>query len=181
MNDLTVIPYFKTKNGWSIPEADMCFLFQMFKKDNLINTMFPFGGINDEIDFITWFRNPGNTMQVIRDDEGPLMLFWINNKNGKSFYFHFACLKRGWGKRTSELFQKAVSSIFSLKYNGKRIFDVGIGTMDSRNRMAINFVKKIGITILGDIPYYFRDVTTGDFLPATMAYITYEEVQKWEI
>jgi hypothetical protein len=148
----------------------------MFKDDGLIGTMFPFGGIESEIDFIIWFRNKENSMQVIRDDEGPLMLFWINKKQGKSCYFHFACLKRSWGKRTKDLFKAAAGYIFGLKYNDKRIFDVIIGQLDSRNTVAIKFIKKIGVTVLGDIPHYFRDVESGEYIPATMAYLAHNEV-----
>lgn len=177
-----VIPYFRKPDGsWSIPEVDMVLLYRQLEAEGLNNKMFPFGGINNEIDFIIWFRNHENSMQVVSDDEGPLMVFWINKKHKRSCYFHFSCLKRSWGTFTKELFFVAANYIFGLKYEGKRIFDVIIGQLDSRNRVAIRFLRSIGVTILGEIPHYFEDISTGEFLPATMAYLTHEEAEKWAI
>ncbi len=180
VNDLKVIPYFKTKDGWSIPDSDMCCLFRMFTEEGITKKMFPFGGISSEIDFIIWFRNKENSMSVISDKDGPLMIFWINKQSGKSCHFHFGCLKRSWGKRTKDLLKTAGRYIFGLKYKDVRIFDVIIGNLDSRNKVAINLAKKIGVTVIGEIPYYFRDNETGNYVPSIVTHLTYKEVEKWE-
>ncbi len=84
----------------------------------------------------------------------PIGIAWLNGL-GKNYAFaHFFFLKEAWGRESFEAGQIIQRYWFSL--GDEQLFKVLIGNIPSVNKPAIDFVKKLGWTVLGEIPYMAR-------------------------
>ena len=157
---MKLIPYVAVNGAWSISDNAMTGVFDLMQEHRLDKAVFYSGGINRK-NFIDFMKSSQNVVHTIWDDnEFPvapniLMLAWLNRFGSNHGMAHFCCFPKGWGKTSKELAHKTLDYWFGdffVKDDGTPLLDVLIGFTPSDNRLAVRWIKQIGMTIVGNIP-----------------------------
>jgi hypothetical protein len=148
----TILPYVKIGNKWSISYEKMIEVWKELEELKLHEIVFYGGKVTDSTDFIDFFQTPGIMMHfcMINDDIGGFG--WLDRIKSNSAYFSGCGFPIAWGKHTVPLWEKSFEHWFSLKHNGKYIFDTFIGETPIDNSFALDYLEKVGARKVGIIP-----------------------------
>lgn len=167
MSDFVLIPYIQIDGSWTIPDELMKGLYRLMVQEGTAEKVFYSGSVLNEDHFLSACKSPGqHTLVILQQDGSPGGIVWLNGFMGASAQIHFCMFKAIWGTRTVEAGKKAVNYFFGLtKPDGEPLFKVLLGLTPAEYRVAIRFIKEVGVTVLGTIPHflyhYFEKRTMG--------------------
>ncbi|PLX71822.1 MAG: hypothetical protein C0602_00175 [Denitrovibrio sp.] len=101
---------------------------------------------------------------------------WLNSFRQKSAYLHPVVFSDAWGKNSVELGKRSLKTIFELKNkNGEYILELLQGLAPSDNKLAVKYLQKCGMNILGELPNAFVK-HDGSVVSVILGYCTRQEV-----
>jgi len=169
-----IIPYVESNGMRSIPDNMMIDLFNQMKELGLTESLFYSGEVKTSEDFLKLIKSKHNVVNVVMDDDTIVFISWLNDFSRNSAFAHFCAFPEIWGNGSVEIGKSVIKYWFDFKKNGEPLLDVIIGKVPTVNKRAINYIKRLGLTILGDIPLLAhgpdKDKKVGD----TIAYIIRE-------
>jgi hypothetical protein len=170
-----IVPYVRTDKGWSLDDDTMRFLWHKMGQQGLIGIVFNDGRIANAEQFLKMAQNKNTLLHTTWNDENkPLLVAWLTDF-GKNYAFgHFVFFKETWGRITREIGHQTIEYWWGFKENGNHIFDVILGYIPNTNKMAINFIKNMGFTIVGEIPKIWFDAYNNKYQNLTITYIERE-------
>lgn len=136
---------------------------------DLTDMVFSQDRVEESEQFIRLMKARRNIVQFVWDGNDVLAVTWINSVASNFAFGHFCVFKEAWGKRSEEIGRLIRNYWFDLETNGSHVLDVIIGMMPARNRLAHNFVQRVGWVNLGTIPGMFK-LTNGDKDDAVIYY-----------
>lgn len=113
-------------------------------------------------------KEPANVPVFFFLGTDPIGVAWLNHHSGTKAFAHFLFLRKAWGEHTLKAGRVGLEYWFSFKVGDEPLFDVILGLIPSDNRRAIGFVRRLGFSVLGEIPKMFR---FGDTLSGTVVYL----------
>tara|TARA_R110000751_G_scaffold208951_3_gene312819 strand:- start:436 stop:909 length:474 start_codon:yes stop_codon:yes gene_type:complete len=128
--------------------------FEQANADGIIRRVFLGGAVHDADTFLTYFSTPA-TLAVLVLFNGKISgLGWLSNVEGRSALPNFFFLKSTWGRQSLQMAQMLLRYWFSFPGNGddETALDILVGMTPAKNRLACRFVKRLGFTIVGEIP-----------------------------
>jgi L-amino acid N-acyltransferase YncA len=154
-NNLLVIPYVETQEGYTLPDGFLAGIYQEVVDNNLVSTVFYDAQIRSQEDFICLMQNKANIPVFILTKEGKCACFsWLNGISANSAYGHF-CYFDQCGETAVEC-GEAVLGYWHELFETQGI-DVILGSIPVFNQRAAAFIKKIGFTHVGEIPKLFKN------------------------
>ena len=165
VEEFSLIPYAEE----NIPDSVFHWFWNQMVEERLDKVVFYAGGVKNPYDFIVLMKYNVLPTFVINSDSKPVALAWLSDFGNRKAFAHFCVLKRAWGK-SKEIGLKVLE--FWLN---ELDLNVVLGMTPTRNRMAIAFIKKLGMKVLGDIPMAIS--YRGNYESATISYITKEELK----
>lgn len=126
--------------------------FHELDEDGVIDTVF-----SDEMTgaeaFLSFIKAPGNLVAFLVVDGVIAGMGWINGIVRNHAFAHFAYCKRSWGRESLRMGHKLLNYWFSFPdADGAPLFDVLVGNIPARNRLAIKYIEKLGFVEIGQIP-----------------------------
>ena len=125
--------------------------FEKMQEQDLVATTFWEGTTDTKERFIALMKAERNIVQFILCGGQLLGVTWINGLSGNYAFAHF-CLFRG--RKTREIGKLVQQYWFDLDAS----LDIFIGMIPECNRLANNFVQRLGWTKLGAIPGMFKHI-----------------------
>ena len=179
---LQILPYVQVDGQWSVSDTYLKSLWQKMEEQNLVQKVFYAGEIKDEQGWINLCKNPRNILHLVLDEENEAVsVIWLNGLQMSFAFAHFVCFKKIWGKRTKEVADESFKHWFSFKKKDDTpLFDVIIGKTPDANISAINFIKRIGMNVIGTIPNIAYDIYLGKKMGLVISYIERKEIESWE-
>ena len=151
MKGFELIPYVEYQGTRSLSERTIYEIWRALQKTGLDKLVFYGDDIGNEFEFLTMCKNPRNLIHfVVNEEKQPVHIAWLNTWGPNYAMAHFMFFPEVWGKCTKELGKMTLDYWFSLPTDSP--LDVILGQVPAVNRMAIEFVKKLGFTELGTIP-----------------------------
>lgn len=148
-----ILPYAAIGGVRNLPDNVILAVYKKMKEQGLVDTVFHDGSVSCADQFLKMMQNDKNLPLIAHDNSGILGIAWLNDIAGNRALGHFCFFKEAWGKKSKNVGNKILEYWFSLQFKGKPIFDVIIGNTPSSNKHALSFIKKIGFTIVGEIPH----------------------------
>ena len=150
---MKIVPYVFYKGEWSLPDEVFLYLWIKIEKQNLVKRTFSDGSVKTSEDFFKMITNQRNMIAVVlNDDNKAIGMGWLNAITVQKANAHFLFLKEAWGKTTFDGARALIEYWFGLEIDGKPLFEVLLGQTPIENKPAINFIKRLGWVILGEIP-----------------------------
>ena len=169
-----IVPYVESNGVRSISDEKMIGVFNRVKELGLLESLFYSGEVDTPEKFLMLVKAKQNVVNVVVEDDIIVFISWINNFGLNYASAHFCAFPEVWGNGSVKIMKDVVAYWFDFKKDGEHILDVIIGKIPTVNRRTISYAKKVGFTILGDIPLLAhgpdKDKKVGD----TIAYITRE-------
>ncbi|MHB8123110.1 MAG: GNAT family N-acetyltransferase [Desulfuromonadaceae bacterium] len=173
MNDLVLIPYIEIDGAWTIPEEAMMGIYRLMVKEETATAVFCSGAVKTETDFVAACQSKGTyTVVILKNDGQPAAIIWLKDFCLNHAYGHFCFFKSVWGKQTIDAGRMALDHFFHFaRPDGKGLLHVLIGVFPGKNKKALEFVRKLGFTIVGTIPKMIYDEQEDKMVDAVFSYV----------
>ena len=126
-------------------------------KDNgLLNYIFE-GDISQDRFMDYYNEKNGNYTVLLFVDNQFSGYAWLNNLHGKRAFLHYCFFKEIWGIRTLDSARRIIDYWLHIPNGNEYLLDVLVGVTPVTNRKAIKFIKAVGSTIIGSIPFMTPD------------------------
>lgn len=133
------------------------------------------GTIKCEDDFLSAMKLWSNLLYIIYKENTPVALCWLNQFKNRTCYFHFNCFSPIWGD-ADECGKYVLRKMITMKdADGDYIFDMFIGLVQTSNKLAIDYVTRIGAVYLGELPLGIWNYKKQRSESATLVYYMREE------
>ena len=168
-----IVPYVQINGSWTLPDDAIKGLYRIMDRDRSVRRVWYTGAVKNEDDFLATAKNPNTHMILMTTEEPrPIGIVWLNNVAGKSAQIHFVMFREFWGNLTIEAGKLAVDYFMGIKdREGEPIFDVLMGVTPGKYGMVINYIKEVGVTVIGTIPHLLFNYWTGKAMDGTFSYI----------
>lgn len=100
---------------------------------------------------------PEEFLKFIKSEENLVIFFsveniisgfaWLTSINKNFAFAHFCLFKEVWGEIAMDIGYKSIEYWKSFK-----LFKVILGLINKKNRLAINYIKRLGFVEVGEIP-----------------------------
>jgi hypothetical protein len=149
-----IVPYTVLNDKWTIVDGIMEWVWKEAEKANLHKHVFPVW-VQDSESFIGWCKSGKQLLHTIWNDKEQIeSIAWLTDIGVNSAWGHHAVFPCSWGGGKSVcVMLESFKYWFGFKTNeGGTMFDVILGLTPSYNRLAVKFLKRVGMTVLGEIP-----------------------------
>ena len=170
---MKIIPYVLIDGARSIPDSVAEGVYNDMVEKGLARTMFFGGRVTDAKSFLQFLKTPSNVVLTVWNESRIQAMAWLNNFGSNYAFGHFCFWPETWGKSTINIGKQILDFWFGFKKgDGEHLLDVILGFTPASNRLAIRFIKKIGLTAAAEIP----DMKFGgDREGAVISYIRRED------
>jgi len=179
MMNFQILPYVELNGEWTMDGAQLLNLWAMMKRERTFERVFCQGGVRDLAEFEDFLRKKDNLVHLVidRNQGGPVGLFWLTDIKTNHATVHFNVFREYWGEQALAAMKESFRYWFRHKGpDGRPMFDLLCGTIPEDNKLAINFAKKSGATVLEPvIPGIIKNVYTGKWVGAAVMFIKRED------
>lgn len=175
--------YTQFDGAWTISDSNMIAIWHRIADEGIDTKIFYAGEISTPEQFIMYFKSARTFPFFIFNgdsfkNEDLQAIVWCTSIRGKSALLHFCVFKSAYGKG-NELSKAAFGHIFSIKdRDGKRIVNTIRGETPRFNRLAVRYLKTIGMTIVGEIPDMAYNRYTNELSSMVISYLTYDDFEE---
>lgn len=162
-DNAVVVPYVELDGAWLVPDRVVFAFWQVMEDEGAGWTLFR-GADMSGPKFLTMLKRPTNVPVLFfeRGTETPIGVAWLNGLTDNFAFAHFYFVQEAFGPM-AETCGRLCGAYWMKLGVDKPLLDVIIGNIPSVNTSAIAFVKRLGWTVLGEIPY----MAGGDAMTVT--------------
>ena len=171
-----IVPYVESNGVRSISDEKMIGVFNRVKELGLLESLFYSGEVDTPEKFLMLVKAKQNVVNVVIENDVIVFISWLNDFGSNSAFAHFCAFPEIWGNGSVKIGKDVIKYWFDFKKYDEYILDVIIGKDPTVNKKAINYIKKLGLTIVGDIPLLAHGFDKNKKVGDTIAYITRETV-----
>jgi hypothetical protein len=162
--DIDLLPYVNQVGEYNMPDS---FLAQAYRRtviEKSIHKVFYDGSIQSSKEFIDYFKQERIELFFVyyRDEE--VGFFWLSPFVKKSAFITY-CIYKNFLRQSLLISQACIRGIFALEdEHGDKRLDTLLGITPADNKLALRFLTKIGMTVVGKIPGLICDagIEKGD-------------------
>ena len=169
-----ILPYVESNGIRSVSDEKMIDVFNRIKEFGLLESLFYSGEVDTPEKFLALVKSKHNVVNVVMQNDVIVFISWINDFSRNSAFAHFCALPEIWGNGSVQIGKDVIKYWFDFEKDGEHILDVIIGKVPTINKRAVNYIKKLGLTILGDIPLLAHGPDKNKRVGDTIAYIIRE-------
>ena len=173
LSDVGLVPYsfIMEPDGWRWTVSDEIALGMIREAmtDGSFASVFVDGAVTTPEQCLVVLKKQNNIPAFFFVGKQPIGVAWINGCSDNRAFGHFMFLRRAWGKHTAKAGKIVLDYWFSFRAGDDKLFDVILGVVPSQNTRAVEYVKKLGFVVLGDVPKMLRTATEKK--PATIVYL----------
>ena len=170
MSDVSLLPYAEVGGYWTISDEIILGFANQAISEGTFDSVFVESRVAKPEHFLAVMKQPANVSVFFFVGTDPIGVATLTGCHGNRAFGHFLYLRRAWGKYTEQAGRLALDYWFSFKVGDAQLFDVILGIVPSANVRAIDYVQRIGLKVLGEIPKMVR--VNGAAKPATVVYIS---------
>jgi len=151
-NRLKLIPYCEIDGVRTFSDSYIREVYARMESEGTTGIVFCDGTIVSSDDFLQTMKYGENELYFLFDRETLMGMCWLNRFESRFARFHFNLFSDAWGANSVVYGKWTVDKLLYRK-NGDYCFDMFVGHVPSWNVRAINYVKKLGAKVLGELPH----------------------------
>lgn len=147
-----LVPYVELDGTRTLTNSQVMAGFHGLQSDGTLDTVFPGGEILEPDDFLHFAKHGGWAMTFIYAEDRLAGFAWLSHQQRGWALGNFALLKTVWGARAIEIGEMVLNLWFHMEHGGEMLWQTIGGVTPSANRRAIAFIRRLGFTLVGEIP-----------------------------
>lgn len=148
-----------------LPDEFLLGLAVQMQQEGVFERVFYSGEVRGPHGFLELMQRPANLPVFFFDESEPLGFAWLNGVHSGVAFAHFCGLKACRG-RSVEIGRQALDYWFGAF----AFLHVLMGTIPASNRLALRFIRRLGFTVLGEVPGMLYDAKEGKRVPGVISY-----------
>ncbi len=169
-NGIEIIPLNEMNGQSNFSDKILGQIFRRIVREESLNKLFYDGSIRNTRDFRKFMRSPDNEIFFVTINGKEAGFFWLSHFRQRSFFINYCVYREFWGEALM-ISNACIDHIFKRKNSdGDFIVDVLLGLTPANNRLAVNFLLKNDMTILGRVPGFLFDSSTGETVDGIFSY-----------
>ncbi len=172
--EVTITPYNSVEKG-KVNFSDT-YLRQVFLKiavEGTLHKIYFDRKINNNIEFTAFIKQKEHSVFFVKAGEEEVGFFWLAKFNQRSAFMNYCFFKNFWGKTSLKISRFCIEYIMERKKaNGDYMLDILLGLTPINNRLAVNFLIKSGMQVLGKIPGICTDYHQNKVVDGLLSYKT---------
>lgn len=167
-----IISFHENSNSLKFSDKYIAQIYRRIVREDTVNKVFYDGSVRNSADFIDFFRDKTIELFLVEYDGKETGFFWLNTFAQKSAFVTYCFYKAFWGEKALEISKSCIKFIFSRKNShGEHLYDVLLGLTPANNKLAIKFLLKNGMTVLGRVPGFIYDAIEDIKVDGIFSYI----------
>lgn len=168
-----LIPYLKDNTLCPFSDEFIMGLYNKMVSDGTADLIFLNGTIQSAENFLHLVSDGGSYLYIYFKEKDPVGMCWLNSFENRTARFHFCIFSEVWGE-ADDIGRETVQKLIRLKDEDGYLFDMFIGLVPTQNKLAIDYVQRIGANYLGELPFGMWNHKTGKSESATLVYYVRE-------
>ena len=172
LNGLSIIPFYDNDATANFSDTSLAQAFRRIVREESVTKIFYDGSVRNSADFIRFVRNRENELFFVSHDNREAGFFWLNRFRGKATFITYCLYKDFWGDEALLISRKCIEFLFARKdSHGEHLIDVLLGLTPATNKLAVKFLLKNGMTVLGKVPGLLYDASAEATVEGIFSYI----------
>lgn len=172
MSEFALVPYCEVDGVRNYSDSFLLDLHVRAEEEGTAGIVFMGSSILNGQSFLAAMKGKELFLYILYVNEEVAGMLWLNRFQYKWAQFHFCTFRKIWGRKTIELGKFALRKLLTMKEKDVFFFDMFVGVIPTRNRVALSYVKKCGGIVSGTLPLGVYDAATGKSEEATIITLT---------
>ncbi len=169
--ELEVMPFLDKNGGPNFSDSHISQAFRRIVREETLYRIFYDGSVNNTLDFTRFIKDSNCKIFFVKYDGKDAGFFWLSGFKQKSAFINYCFYRDFWGDKALKISELCVNHIFRMRNTqGTHIYDVLLGLTPGNNKLAIHFLLKNGMTIIGKVPGMLYDCRTDKTVDAVFSY-----------
>jgi hypothetical protein len=172
MNGLSIIPFYDNDGAPNFSNNSLAQVFRRIVREDSVAKIFYDGSVRNSADFIRFVRNRENELFFVSYEGRDAGFFWLNRLRSKAAFITYCLYKDFWGDEALLISRKCIEFLFAGKNgHGEHRIDVLLGLTPANNKLAVKFLLKNGMTVLGKVPGLLYDASAEATVDGIFSYL----------
>lgn len=178
-DEIKIVPYVEVNGQYTISDYYVGQTWEKIVQDGSHRWLIYDGSVKCKEDFIRMMKLPTNIPCFPIWNNEIRGVAWLNSLNGDSAFCHHCMFKEMWGGQAQAIARRILDYWFNIDMDnmglkspktGDPLINILLGVTPTNNKFAVNFVKKMGFNIVGEIPTICMDAYEGKRVSGTVSY-----------
>ncbi len=178
--ELSITPYTNIENKKvNFPDTYLKEVFFRIAVEGTLHKIYFDKKINNNKEFIAFIKQKQHSVFFVKAGEEEVGFFWLAEFNQKSSFINYCFFRNFWGRKSLKISQFCIEYILERKNaNGDYLLDVLLGLTPVNNRLAVSFLIKSGMQVLGKLPGICIDYHQNKVVDGLLSYKTRDTSKK---
>jgi len=166
-----IMPFRDASGVPNFSDTQLAQVFRRLVMEEIMGKVFFDRAINNTTDFIAFCHNQENELFFVQTNGHDAGFFWLNRFRHKSSFITYCFYRNFWGRQTLEISRATLDFLFSrTDIYGEHLTDLLLGLTPANNNLAVKFMLKNDMTILGRVPGFLYDHQKGKSVDGIISY-----------
>ncbi len=168
---VSLIPFCRLDGSPHFSDIHLAQVFRRIVREETVSRVFYDGSIVNTSDFIRFFKNHDREIFFVEHNGREVGFFWLEKFRHKTSFINYCFYREYWGENALHISRVSIDFLFERKdCHGEFLIDMLLGLTPSTNKLAIKFLLKNGMTVLGKMPKMLFDVKKGTNVDGVFSY-----------
>jgi hypothetical protein len=173
-----LVPYFHTGEDYNMSDSYLSQAYRRTVIEKAIHKIFYDGTIKNTNDFISFFKQEDIELFFVYYKGEEAGFLWLSPFVQKSAFITY-CLYKNFLRESLVISQACINGIFSRKNkDDEAIFDTLLGLTPASNKLALKFLRKNGMEVVGKIPGLIFDNAKNKSIDGIISYLSRSQKKK---
>ena len=173
IQEVIITPYRAENGRVNFPETYLRQVFLRIAVEGTLEKVFFDKKINNNREFIAFVKQKNHSVFFVNLGDEEAGFFWLTRFNQKYAFINQCLYKNFWGKKSLKVSKFCIDYILDRKNaKGDYLHDVLLGLTPVNNRLAVSFLIKSGMQVLGKLPGIFTVYHQNKVVDGLLSYKT---------
>ena len=179
INGLEIIPFFREGNTYNYSDLYLGQVFRTIVMERTAHRVFYDGSVKNTAEFIDFLKRENLSVFFVVFKDEDVGFFWLRTFVQKSSFINYCFYKSFWGNESLKISQSCIDYVFHQKDSyGEHLVDVLLGITPANNKLAISFLQKNSMVVIGKIPKLITDYRYNKIVDGVLSYKNRSKSQK---
>lgn len=150
MSEISVIPYIRVDGVPNFRDSQIMEFYDRMVEDGTASDVFYAGDVCNKVDFMRRMKDAALLLVAMKEGRS-IGIGWVNGIEGKLARVHFAMFRESWGE-SEQIGKQMIATVMDIKSGDEFAIDSLYGFTPSKNRLAVEWVKRCGGVQCGELP-----------------------------
>ena len=161
LDSIKIIPYIKNDGVPSFRDSEIMFLWEKALGEKALDYMFLDRDAVSPYEFLFMVKEDTTNLFIVLVNKEPALLILLNNISYGKAEGHFFFYNGFRGGKAVKIGRYCLNYLINIKLTETTyVYDVIIGITPVKNVFACKFLNKLGMKIIGKIPFYLYNEKT---------------------